>query len=278
MNDSAEYKWNVELVQDRYQYLSLSYEQAEQIYFHEQNTGIHDGVHYFSPWEEWDYEQTVFRDILDNEQFGIYKARLDNAVKIHDDGLLDSDANDTTAINYYSEMITHYEDTLLPQIVNHFALQHGFLLKEIQSKIDFLKAEYRKFLAQYRREVIISHIRYYRTFCPNKLKGHLLAHKLLYLIPDVFSFKGKMDEATKSAFMFVKEKSYLIPDDVYKSWKERLQELSSFHKSMHKKHYPEPTTWFFYGQLPAEEEKKEEIISLLLLDKDKYGWNPSLLR
>lgn len=78
--------------------------------------------------------------------------------------------------------------------------------------------------------------------------------------------------------MVVKEKIYLIHNDVYKSWKERLQELANFNKSMNKKHYPEPTPWFFYWQLPAEEEKKDEVISLLLLDKDKYGRNPSLLR
>lgn len=278
MNDSAEYKWHVELVQDRYQYLSLSYAQAEQIYLHEQNMGTHSGTHYFSPWEEWNYEQTVFQDILNHDQFSIYKERLDNSIKMHDDGLADYDSKDTTAINYYSEIITHYEENFLPQIVNYLSLQHSELLKEIRPKIQYLKAEYGKFLAEYRREIIISHIRYYKSLCPNKLKAHLLGHKLLYLLPDVFSFKGKMDEPTKNVFMFVKEKMYLIPDDVYKSWKERLQELATFNKSMSRKHYPEPTPWFFYGQLPAEEEKKEEIISLLLLDKDKYGWNPALLR
>lgn len=40
MDESSEHKWYIELVQDRYQYLSLSYGQAEQIYLHEQNTGM----------------------------------------------------------------------------------------------------------------------------------------------------------------------------------------------------------------------------------------------
>lgn len=278
MTKSAEYKWKVELIQDRLQYLSVTFAQAEQIYLHEQNFSMHGGIHYFSPWEEWDYEETVFGDILSDDQFSVYKARFQKAIKRHNALLIESDNKEIHTINYYTEIIDHYEQKFLPEVFNVPGYLHLSVLAEIQSKIDYLKEEYRKFLADYRREIIINHVRYNKTLCSNKLKSQLLAHKVLYLLPNVFSFKGKMDEPTKSVLMFVKGKLYLIIDEIYNSWKTRLQELSTFNENLRKKYYPEPGPWLFYGQQSADEEKKEEVISLLLLDKNKYGWNPSLLR
>jgi hypothetical protein len=49
--------------------------------------------------------------------------------------------------------------------------------------------------------------------------------------------QGKIDNPTKNVLIFVKA-SYLITEDIYNSWKARLQALSSLNESMRKKYYP----------------------------------------
>ena len=44
--------WHVNLVQGRYQYLNLTYEQAEKIYKYEQDKDTYSDKHFFSAWEE----------------------------------------------------------------------------------------------------------------------------------------------------------------------------------------------------------------------------------
>ncbi|HEX8356542.1 MAG TPA: hypothetical protein VF610_03990 [Segetibacter sp.] len=55
-----EYQWYVNLVRNRYEYLNLTYEQAEEIHKYQQDKDTYSNKHFFSFWEEQDYELTIF--------------------------------------------------------------------------------------------------------------------------------------------------------------------------------------------------------------------------
>lgn len=56
-----DYKWHINLVKERYHALNLTFEQAEQVYKFEEDKSIYSEKHYFSTWEEWDYELLTLR-------------------------------------------------------------------------------------------------------------------------------------------------------------------------------------------------------------------------
>lgn len=58
-----EYQWHIKLARSRYQYLNLTYEQAEKIYKYEQERDTYSDKHFFSDWEEWDYWQTLLSSL-----------------------------------------------------------------------------------------------------------------------------------------------------------------------------------------------------------------------
>ena len=54
--------WLISLVRDRYQYLNLNMEEAEKIYLYEKIKDNYSDKHYFSDWEEMDFEVTTFKE------------------------------------------------------------------------------------------------------------------------------------------------------------------------------------------------------------------------
>jgi hypothetical protein len=83
-----------------------------------------------------------------------------------------------------------------------------------------------------------------------------------------------MDEPTKSVAHYLKSKLQHLPEETEELLTGKFQELKEFHNANFKKHYGEVRGWHVVvGHLTPEEEKQHRSMTLLLLDKEKYGWS-----
>ena len=62
-----EYQWHINSVKDRNHALNLTFEQTEQVYKYERDKHTYSEKHYFSVWEELDYELTSFKKTLNEK-------------------------------------------------------------------------------------------------------------------------------------------------------------------------------------------------------------------
>ena len=141
-----EYQWNINLVKDRYHALDLTIEQAELFYRHEQEKDNYSRKHYFSAWEEWDYEAYTFRQILTGEQFKVYDENLAENIRRYEQNLIELDNEKSNEIVYHQKMLEYYEKEFLPELLkDSFIFIFPALVTE-KTKIEFLKSEYKVFL------------------------------------------------------------------------------------------------------------------------------------
>jgi hypothetical protein len=274
---SSDHNWNINIIKDRYSFLDLTDEQAEQVFLFEANNGPHSGKTFFTDWEQWDYEFHFFSQILDKEQLAKFSQKQKKTIKWYEKGLKGQlEEESLKRMDYTAEIITYYEQQLLPSMFNSTIQLGSELSYHEHSKVDFLKAEYKKFLQESRRTLLINHFKYYRAYCPITLNATLLNHKIYYLWPDYRSFKHKMDEPTKATGAFLETQLIYLPKDAGAFLQSKLKDASAFFDELHKKYHPEFPV-YTYGQSSSKEEMRERLMTVLLLDKDQYGWNVSLL-
>lgn len=268
-----EYQWYVKLVQDRHQYLSLTYEQAEKIYRFEQDKDIYSNKHFFSFWEERDYELATFSEILNDEQLRIYKTFFKKGIEGYERSLIELDTKKANEIAYNEELLNFYETQFFPEFFKDpFHLLHFGSFYNEKSKIEFLKAEYKRFLNDTKREILTSHFRHSRTFQPNELKVSLLRHKLSCVLPSYISFKQQMDEPTKAVTYYLKQKLRYLPDKTEELLKRKFKESKEFNKINRQKHFGKIKGWLVIAEhLTVEEEKERRRMTFLLFDKERYG-------
>ncbi|ADB36470.1 hypothetical protein [Spirosoma linguale] len=267
-----EYKWHVNLVKDRYQYLDLTFEQAKEIYLFEQDKDAYSGKYYFSTWEEWDYELAVFTEILNDDQLKKHKALLRETIDRYEQGLIDEDAEKTTDILYLQELLDFYETQFLPELFKNTLIGLGWLINE-KGKIQYLKTEYKRFLSDKRRQTLTDHFRHYRTFKPNELKAALLRNKLFHMVPDYQQFKYQMDEPTKAVVHYLMTNITYIPEDIKQLLQKKYDELKTFSSTLFRKYYGERSSgWHItIPPLSEEAEKEDRLMTLLLLDEKRYN-------
>jgi hypothetical protein len=263
--------WDIKLVKDRYNWLKPTLRQAEEILNYEQERDTYSEKFYFSDWEEWDYELTVFRRILNSQQLKVYEVHLQEKIKRHESNTIEFDLKKIRDIKYHEEIVKFYEEQLLPKVLKiEYISILNFPFSVSKLKVDFLKAEYKQFLNDSKKEILTNHFRYNRTFAPNALTVALLLHKQCCLWPDYSSFKHKMDESTKAAADHLKTKLMWIPDEMEKQVVEIFDELAKFRKKILKTIYKEKETkgWHVVigRKLSADEEKELRLMTLLLLD------------
>ncbi len=70
-----------------YKHLGLSDEQAIKVELHEKEKSIFSNKYYFSKWEEWDFDLTVFSKILESKQFEIFLKYQGKARKKYEEEL-----------------------------------------------------------------------------------------------------------------------------------------------------------------------------------------------
>ena len=266
-----DYKWHINLVKERHHALNLTFEQAEQVFKYEQDKNINSEKHYFSVWEEWDYEITIFRQILTVDQLKGYEEYMNENIKRHEQWLIEQDNEKTNEIAFTQEMLTYYENVFLPDFFNDKFIFSIPKLHSDSVKIGFLKSEYKVFLNDIKKQILTEHFRHNRLFKPNELQATLLRHKLLYLWPDYSFFKQSSDEATIAVMDYLK-KRIRFPEQTEDLLKKKLAELDSFSDKNIKKYYSDRKGWHVViSQLDPEDEKEQRVMTLLLLDKEKYS-------
>ncbi|HAI36784.1 MAG TPA: hypothetical protein DCM40_00895 [Maribacter sp.] len=270
-----EYKWHINLVKDRLGYLNLTFEQAEKVYLHEEDKMTYSEKHFFSEWEEWDFDLSLFRKILNKEKFQDFEKAHQENIKRYEKSLVENDKPRDTDISYNKELIDFYTNGFLPDFFNK-ENQVGFLrtLKETD-KIEYLKKEYKKFLNERKKELLTSHFRYNRSFKPNVLELELLRHKLIYIIPNYLYFKQEMDKPTKAISEYLENKFRYLIDTEEETISEKFQELKEFNQKCFEKYYGKPSsadTYFIKApELTSAEERTYNTMTVLLLDEKKYG-------
>lgn len=267
------YNWHVNLVRERYQHLNLTFEQAEKIYTYQQDKDIYSDKHFFSVWEEWDYERTAFREVLNDEQFAKYDKLLQHQIKQYEQNLIAEDFERTNEILYHEEMITFYEQDFLPELFKDHFIRYGWSVLE-KNKVDYLRNEYQRFLRNLKKELLTNHFRQNRTFKPNEFKLSLLRHKLHTIIPDYEYFKNQMDEPTRTIADYLRIKVRNLPDETDKLLTKKFNELREFNEKNFKKYYGEKKTggWQIeFVQMSQEEERENRSMALLLLDREEIN-------
>lgn len=267
-----EYQWYINLVKDRHHALDLTFEQAEKICKYEQDRDTYSDKHYFTPWEECDYEFTVFREILGKDQIVVYEKFLAENTKRYEQGLIEEDSKKRNEILYHQELLDYYENILLPDLFKNPFIGFGWLLSD-REKIEYLKSEYRRFLNDTKKEILINHFRNYRTFKPNELKLSLLRHKLICVLPDYRHFRSQMDNPTKAVCEYLVPKIKYLPDETEQLLTTKFKELKDFVEKNIEKYYDKSIGgWHVEMKPPTEDEERENrSMMLLLMDKEKYG-------
>ena len=268
--DIKEKEWLVQLVQDRYHWLNLTLEQAERIYRFEQDKGLPSNTHYFSEWEEWDFERAAFQAILTSEQFEKYEGDQKEMIRNYQISRVEEDKEKLNEIEYTQKLLEIY-DKFLPDFFAKPYLINPLFFEA--TKIDFLKAEYKRHLNESKKALLVSHFRFCRTLMPNTLQLSLLQHKLSHVWPDYTSFKHGMDEPTKATATYLEEKLSFVQEETYTFVTQKMNELNALNDENRRKleatfHSPVIT----YGPETPEELRKIRLMSVLLLDKDQYGW------
>lgn len=267
---TEEYQWYVKLVQDRYHYLKLTYAQSGQVYKYEADKNTYSTKYHFSLWEEWDYEWTVFREILTADQLKIYEENLRESITRFEESLVEGDKGNLNDIAYYQKNLDFYQHHFLPDICKDLFLLIG-LPSADKSKIEYLKAEYRKFLNDVKKKILTDHFRYNRTFQPNALKAALLRHQLSYLWPDYSGFKHTMDQPTKTIADYLSSRLMNYPDATESMLIKKFEELKVFNEINVKEHYSDQRGWHVViRQMTPEEERENRGMSLLLLEAKGY--------
>lgn len=265
-----EHKWLINLVKDRHHTLNLTFEQAEKVYKYEQDKGVYSNKHFFSAWEEWDYELATFKEILNEEQFKNYDSFLKDCIQRYEQSLIEQDKEQITEIACCEEQINFCKTQFLPDFFKDPYLRFG-LLSYDKAKVEYLRAEYKRFLNDAKKAILTSHFRHNRIFKPNELKVALMRHNLSCIIPNYSYFKQQMDEPTKAVALFLNSRLRYLPDNVEELLVRKFNELKDFNEHVFKKYYSDPKRWqVVVGKQTDEDEKEHRAMTLLLLDEEKY--------
>lgn len=253
----------------------MSSEQAELVYKFEKDKNYYSEKYYFSAWEEWDYELSAFRKILDTEQFNIFGQSIKDAVDNYQQSLVEQDTKNLNELAFHKETIKYYKEQFLPDFFKDPVLYTFHWLSADKAKIDYLKTEYKKFLDESKKRILIDHFRNYRTFQPNQLEVSLLRHQIAYLWPDYAAFKAQMDQPTKAIADYLKHKlSYFI--EKHEGFiVSKLDALNIFsNENFDSYHAKDRGGWHtvIIKQTSPDEQREYNAMCLLLLDRGQYDY------
>ncbi len=229
-------KEHLNWVKDRYHSLNLTFEQAEKIYYYEQDKNHYSSKHYFSNWEEWDYELTVFKEILNEEQFSYYENFLKNNIQRYEQDLIRQDEERANDMPFLEEQIAFYEKEFLATVFKDWYIRDAWMISE-KNKVAYLRTEYQNFLNETKKEIITQHFRHYRRFKPNELKVSLLRHQFYSIFPQYDFFEHQMDQPTKAVADYLKKDIEQLPDNTERLLTKKLEEAKVFNEKLFDKYY-----------------------------------------
>ena len=265
----------IKFVQARYHQLNLTVGQAEKVLRYEEIRESRSDTHILSAWEEWDFEYSVFQELLNEHQMVRYQQRIGEMKERHIVSLIEQDNLHKIWLEQTREKIDYLKMTLVPSIV--FDESHMVLSPTVDSsKIDYLRVNYRTFLYDQRKKILVDHFRHNKTYGPIQLKSRLLGHYASCLIPDYLAFENWTDEPTRAVAAIVKTKLPRQNSEVCEFYRGKLRELKAFSDQIFEKYYRHIEGWSVWvaDPLPEEEENTNWLMSMLLLDVNAYGFNP----
>ena len=216
--------WEIEALQTRYKAMNgieLTKDQAEKVFIYEQEKNSGSSKYFFSTWEELDYEEAKFKEILTSAQFESYLSERPRQLKQIEESLVENDKQYLPQLNAAIERLDYYKNILVPSLRKDLMLFYTVFNSE-REKVDFLKSEYKKYLADTKKKILVDHFRHSKTFQPIVLKLNLLRHEQMCLLPEYLSFKGAMDNATKVVADFLLEKVSRISENLLDSIKQTM--------------------------------------------------------
>ena len=246
--------------------IELTKEQAKKVLLYEQEKNSGSSKNFFSTWEELDYEEVKFKEILTSVQFESYMSERADQLKRIEESLIEHDKQYLPQLNAAEERLDYYKNILIPSLRKSLMLFYAVFNSE-KEKVDFLKSEYKKYLADAKKQILVDHFRHCKTFQPIVLRLSLLRHEQMCLFPDYFSFKGAMDIATKSVADYLLEKITRISDNIIDALKQTMDELREFNTNNTAKYIGEIRGWHTTLQI---NNKTEELMFAVLLDPEKY--------
>lgn len=270
-----EYDWQVKLVQDRYSRYKISYEQAEKVFRFENQNRIYSYEHSFTDWEEWDYEYYFFQQILNSRQFSIYKNEFATRIRRHEKSLKEHDKQNTDLIEYEQGIVDYYRNKFWPDLYKDQFIFPYPELDYLKIQRDYLKAAYKNYLNDLRVQMISQHFREYKQTQPNKLKCTILRLENYHLWPNFYLFEESLDEPGKAIADYLGKKITQFPPETEKLVTKKTTESKFFFEKLHKKYIENTKKGYaiIIGKEMSEKEQKRYLIMTLILgDKDEYGW------
>ncbi|WP_028298030.1 hypothetical protein [Olivibacter sitiensis] len=285
----------IRLVQARYHTLKLSMEQAEKIFEHEKVKDIYsESKHFFSLWEEFDFNRHALKNILRKTQFEEFEKSAKATIAFNENLMRENDQSYLKDIAYQLDLIAFYKDHFVPGLfASGTFIQRAYHFYHLKNRVEYLKAEYKRFLDTKKLEIIINHFRFHRTFKPNFLKKNILEHHLLYIFPDHLYFKQEMDEDTRAIAEYIADHFAPYFDDEKEHIEDNVRKLAEFQKENARKHYPENdfrhiiTKYDNINDIEPDElakinasiwikeaspsDSRDAVMNFILLDRHGYG-------
>jgi hypothetical protein len=258
--------WELSAILKRYQAsheLNLSVEQARQVYEYEQLRDTPSQKHFFSLWEELDFEYATFQNILTSEQWEGYEINHQETIRFNEQQLAQQDQEFVKQINAATDLLHYYQNTLLPDLYKQRIVVWQAFHSE-REKIEYLKAEYKKYLNNKKKLILAEHFRHSRLLQPRLLQLSLLHHQLTCLLPDYYFFRENMQAPTRAVADYLEAKLNRGAAMIMEGLKDTLQAFKEFSTANTAKHLGKVNGW--HGTLAAEE---SSLMFLLLLDKEK---------
>ncbi|SEJ57897.1 hypothetical protein SAMN05216327_11336 [Dyadobacter sp. SG02] len=263
----------IRFVQARYGQLNLNAQQAEVALQYEEMRDSRSDTHFFSAWEEWDFEYSVFREILSEEQMIEYQKRVAEQKEWHIENIINQDQANSISLDHIRETVDYLKTTLIPSILFDRS-QMVLSLVSDRSKVDYLKVNYRTFLHDRRKQILVDHFRYNSFYAPIQLKSTLLGHYASCLLPNYVAFEAWMDEPTRAVAEFLKTKLSRKHSEIREFHLGKLAESKAFSQQIKEKYSRHFEGWHVWevDPLPEEQEKQNWLMSMLLLDGNAYGF------
>jgi hypothetical protein len=256
----------------------LTKDQALKLYQYEQDINNRESKTYsFSFWEEMDFKWASFKEILTSEQFADYESFHKETVAKYGKQLYEVDSMLIGNIEYEREWVAYHEQVFYKS----FFVDRNFFdflrINRVDSRIELLKIEYQKYLKITRKNIIVSHFRYSRVFEPNSLKLKSLSLLTQHFWPCYACFIDEASPETMALanaiyyefnFLYIQKKEFL---------EQQLSERQNFYNNILQRKHSAQECQNYLQKLKEwesgpENSDKYKFMSLLLMDKGKYGY------
>jgi len=246
--DKGEYQWLVELVQDRYEYLSLTFEQAEHVYRYEQIIAEPAGTEFLTRWEELDFELATMRQILSAEQFTLFLVSHSEALDFHIEQLRKTDNDEKGKLAYYQDELRYYQETAVPRLLKEIKILPAIVLDSGRHRLQFVQEQYNWHLRKQWKSIVAQHYREYRSFGPHAFELLRVQHELSVVWPDYGSFMIEVDKPARALIKAVLKDTDYVFEMYEAALKEQEQDIAAFHRKLWKQHFgPYPPRGYVFN-------------------------------